>query len=1038
MPPAKNKVSARNLTPKELGLMSLWIKQGAKADKKEEVKLEWQSVQTAVHDPIFTVALSPNGQFAAAGRSNRVDLYHVPTGIYIQELSDSKLGDNKLYEQKPAHLDYVTSSVFFPDNKRMATGSYREVKIWKMEEPKPENKAQIANYVGGGQPSSDGKFIAVMNDNSLSVFDSANGKQIRTFSTDSEFTAAGFSIDNQFVVGGTKTGGIHAWKVSDGTPVAEAELADNPISSVTATLEPLRLISGHNDNVLRVWEKPKEEGAKEWTQAREMKLHSKTINKLLPHPKSANSIYSAAEDGQIALWDVASGRNLNKASHGSPVVDLAINPAGDQFVSVGGKSAMLWGSDWKLIAELKGNVLRQNEYADAESAFAFASSEVKYRDTELKKAQDEHKKAQDRLKKAQEAKAKAEKEPVAEKKAELEKNETERDTIEKELKDLEEKIAKLKASSDSAEAERKKAETDYKAVQNELKTPQDQEAKTKKAVATAKAAFDQKAKAAKAIQDSKIKPQQDKIKGVDQKLAETQKVVDAATTALNEAGEDKAKKDAAQKALDEANAASLALEKQRQNLTKELTSIQVELKKATSEEAAARKSYDDAQKKAKVAKVAADKVRKKNEDAKKKLDVLTASKNKLSDELSKLQKEEEAPLKKKLADLQKKIDAERKEFDKINGPLQTAIRELANSEQDLKRTVQELANDQELKDAQDAQLKEVTDKRDQSKEASTASELPISSSLFSPDGKFIFTTGVDKQIHSWSAASGEPCHVFEPFPQEFHFIGFSLSDSVVCITQNGEIFSQSVSPGFKLEGKIGSALGESPIISRVTSLDVSPDGQFIAIGGGDPSRSGEIIIYDLTNNKVQGKFEDIHSDTVLDLDYSPDGKHIASASSDKFVKVFESTSGEVLRSFEGHTHHVLGVSWRRTGREIVSSGADNDIKYWNFENGDRLGKGGGFNKEVTSVHAIGVGNEAIVTSAEGKVSVVQLGTTIKKTADFNGAAKFTHVSDVTPDGSIVAAGAQDGILRIWTIKDRKLLHQLKPRIKLSDSLAGNK
>jgi WD40 repeat protein len=79
-----------------------------------------------------------------------------------------------------------------------------------------------------------------------------------------------------------------------------------------------------------------------------------------------------------------------------------------------------------------------------------------------------------------------------------------------------------------------------------------------------------------------------------------------------------------------------------------------------------------------------------------------------------------------------------------------------------------------------------------------------------------------------------------------------------------------------------------------------------------------------------------------------------------------------------------------------------------------------------------------VTSAEGKVSVVQLGTTIKKTADFNGAAKFTHVSDVTPDGSIVAAGAQDGILRIWTIKDRKLLHQLKPRIKLSDSLAGNK
>lgn len=1037
MPPAKNKVSARNLSPKELGLMSLWIKQGAKADKKEEIKLEWQSVQTAIHDPIFAVALSPNGQFVATGRSNRVDVFHVPTGLHIDELSDSKLGDSNLYEKKPAHLDYVTSAAFSPNSQKIATGSFREVKIWELKESKAVKKGNFPAYSGKGSASTDGKWLAAVQGQDLSIIDLSSGNPVKKLSAGSEITATGFSLDGAFVVAGTASGKVQAWNAKDGSPAASATLADKPITTVGATVNPLRIISAHNDNILRVWEKP-DEGAKDWKMARELKMHTKNVSQLLPHPKTANSIFTASEDGQIAQWDVASGKVLKKVSHGIAVVDLAINPAGDKFVSVGGKSAKLWGSDWKMITEMKGHVIKQNVYADAESAFAFANSEVKYRDAELKKSQDEHKKAQDRLKKAKEANEKAAKEPVEEKKAELEKNEAERDSIEKELKSLEEVLAKLQESTDASEAERKKAETAYKSVQNQLKTPQAKETQTQKTAATAKSAFDQKAKAAKSLEDSKLKPLESKIKDLNQKLAQAKAKVDQADKAFKDAGEDQAKKDAAKKQLDQSKAEFTNLEKQKQDQEKGLTAVQGQVKKAKDEESAAKKKYDDAQKSANAAKVAADKVRANIAAAKKKLDETTAEKNKHNSELSKIKKEKEAPLKKKFADLQKKIDADRKEFDKINGPLQTSIRELANSEQDLKRTEAELAKDQKLKEEQDAKLKTVTAARDKAKEAATSSELPISSVTFSNDGNFIFTSGEGQQIHSWSANTGVACLVYDSIPAAIEIVGSYPDGSVSFVAQNGDVFTQNLKPKFILEKKFGSALGESPIVSRVTSLDISPDGKVLAIGGGDPSRSGEIITYDLQAHKQLGKYEDIHSDTVLDLDFSPKGNHVASASSDKFVKVFEASTGKVTRSYEGHTHHVLGVSWRKTGREIVSSGADNDIKYWNVENGDRLGKGGGFKKEITSVHAIGIGNEAIVTSAEGKVSVVQLGSTIRKTADFSGAVKYTHVSDVTPDGRIVAAGSQDGVLRIWRVKDRKLLYELKPKVEVKDSLADNK
>ena len=111
-------------------------------------------------------------------------------------------------------------------------------------------------------------------------------------------------------------------------------------------------------------------------------------------------------------------------------------------------------------------------------------------------------------------------------------------------------------------------------------------------------------------------------------------------------------------------------------------------------------------------------------------------------------------------------------------------------------------------------------------------------------------------------------------------------------------------------------------VFRVLALDFSPDGGLLAAGGGEPSRSGEVKVWEVGKGMLGRSLPALHSDTVFSLRFSPDGTKLATASADKFLKVSSVADGKLLRSYEGHTHHVLAVDWRSDGKELVSEGAD--------------------------------------------------------------------------------------------------------------------
>ena len=91
MPPRRNKVSAERLTPHQLGLIRLWIDEGATGEVPlVSQDLKWRPLPFVVN-AIYTTAISPDGQYAACGRGNQVFVYHLPTRRLAARLVDFAL-----------------------------------------------------------------------------------------------------------------------------------------------------------------------------------------------------------------------------------------------------------------------------------------------------------------------------------------------------------------------------------------------------------------------------------------------------------------------------------------------------------------------------------------------------------------------------------------------------------------------------------------------------------------------------------------------------------------------------------------------------------------------------------------------------------------------------------------------------------------------------------------------------------------------------------------------------------------------------------
>ncbi|MEI6444727.1 MAG: hypothetical protein WCO29_16725, partial [Nostocales cyanobacterium ELA583] len=110
----------------------------------------------------------------------------------------------------------------------------------------------------------------------------------------------------------------------------------------------------------------------------------------------------------------------------------------------------------------------------------------------------------------------------------------------------------------------------------------------------------------------------------------------------------------------------------------------------------------------------------------------------------------------------------------------------------------------------------------------------------------------------------------------------------------------------------------------VISVSFSPDGKTIATASTDNTAR----LWNLQGQMIQ-EFKG-HQGYIGSVSFSPDGKTIATASYDKTARLWN-LQGQMIQEFKGHQGEVYSVSFSPDGKTIATASSDNTARLWNLQ-----------------------------------------------------------------------------------------------------------
>jgi WD40 repeat protein len=383
----------------------------------------------------------------------------------------------------------------------------------------------------------------------------------------------------------------------------------------------------------------------------------------------------------------------------------------------------------------------------------------------------------------------------------------------------------------------------------------------------------------------------------------------------------------------------------------------------------------------------------------------------LREELQKQLEERE----KQLTEARQKLEKSRAEQAKreqahasLSDLVQTLVGSVEQQRQNIEQLTARLAQQQaELADAQAAL--ESTERR-------------FLRASFTPEGDWLVVLTDDHRLRLYDASSGQLDRLLDPLPSPLVSWRWSQdsagSPRLEISLADGRHGDLQVPGRWQLSQHWHARAG-LPVVDRVTALAFSPDGRELAVGSGQPSRSGDICLVSLDSDQPQWQLLDnVHSDVVHVVKYSPDGERIASGGADRQIVITDRAATDRRFRLEGHTHHVLGLSWQNSGQRLVSGSADLTVKVWDVEQRQQERTVSGFSKEVTAVAFAGTGTEFVATSGEGKLRLINADDA-KTLVDYQEVGPFPFAAATDVAGRRILVGGSDGRIRQWIGREPK-------------------
>ena len=290
---------------------------------------------------------------------------------------------------------------------------------------------------------------------------------------------------------------------------------------------------------------------------------------------------------------------------------------------------------------------------------------------------------------------------------------------------------------------------------------------------------------------------------------------------------------------------------------------------------------------------------------------------------------------------------------------------------------------------------------------------PVTALAFSPDGSSWLQNGHGSvEIHSVS--DGKLIRVLKCPLAKITDIKFNRRTNLLAVA--GGVPGES-GKALLLDFETGKIIGaSSDYDDLVTSIDFSPDGSELALASADQSAA----IHALANFPKAERSLLNHTAPVLGIAFSPDGKWIVTASADRSLKVWEASSGKLVRTFSHHTAIVQCVAFRRRQNssgetpplQCASGSDDRTVRVWQPDIGRMVRIVRGHGAPILTLVYGGDATKLFSAGSEGIVRVID--------ADSDEILKSWKAHDdwiyrmaLSPDGKILATGDWAGKVKLW-------------------------